>query len=83
MRRGRVLERELSFAAARGGRVLPPMNFIGGLGGDDVSAEQSSARSRLSPMPRRTAARRRRRMLFLGVDDVDCGGDDSGEGVAR
>ncbi len=61
------------------------MNFIGGLGGDDISAEQiERAFEKLSQAVRADAAPSDR-VLFLGIDDVDggsgCGG--SVEEVAR
>ena len=93
-----VLEKDVSFGAEgvvfsnvnsallqhAGGRVLPPtMNFIGGLGGDDISAEQLERAFEALADAAQDGRAPSERMLFLGVDDVDCGGDDSGEGVAR
>ena len=88
-----VLEKDVSFGAEGtvftnvnsalmqhgGRRALPTtMNFIGGLGGDDISAEQiERAFEKLSQAVRADAAPSDR-VLFLGIDDVDggsgCGG---------
>lgn len=95
-----VIEKDVSFGAEGtvftnvnsalmqhgGRRALPTtMNFIGGLGGDDISAEQiDRAFEKLSQAARGDVAPSDR-VLFLGIDDVDggsgCGG--SVEEVAR
>lgn len=93
-----VLEKDVSFGAEgtvfanvnsalqQAGLTTPTFNFIGGLGGDDVSARQMEdvfAALRQASRCSGCAARSSRRVSFLGIDDLSEGfsaADDGGEG---
>lgn len=83
-----VLEKDVSFGAEgtvftnvnsalqQAGSVVPTFNFVGGLGGDDISPQQMddafAALLRAARSPERAGLRR---VSFLGVDDLSAASD--------
>lgn len=79
-----VLEKDISFGAEgtvftnvnsalqQAGNVVPTLNFIGGLGGDDISSEQiEAAFAQLGELAEGNVSRETfsRRVVFLGVEE--------------
>ena len=88
-----VLEKDISFGAEgtvftnvnsalhRAGVTTPTLNFIGGLGGDDITADQ--VRDAFAALRARTAGESVRDVAFLGIDDLaDAAAGETGEASA-
>lgn len=75
-----VLEKDISFGAEgtvftnvnsallQAGQCIPTLNFVGGLGGDDISEDH--IRDIFNALERRAAGEELPRVTFLGVDDA-------------